>query len=59
MDTTKRVDGFYKVKRNGKWIVAEYLDLLTIPAAWFLTGNEELFYDIDFEEIDETPIIKK
>lgn len=55
----KRPNGFYKVKRNGIYIIAEYMDLVTIPAAWFLTGNEELFYDSDFEEIQETPIILK
>ena len=48
-----RENGFYKVKRNGKWIVAEYLDLIQHPAAWFLTGNDMLFHDEDFEEIGE------
>lgn len=56
---TKRPNGFYKVKRNGQEIIAEYMDLLTIPGGWFLTGNEEIFYDTDFEEIPDTPILLK
>jgi hypothetical protein len=51
-----RKDGFYRVKRNGKWIIAEYLNLIQYPSAWFLTGNEELFYDTDFEKINENII---
>ncbi len=53
----KRIDGFYKVKRNGRWIIAEWLDLITLSPCWFLTGNETMFYDSDFEEIEETPIL--
>lgn len=52
----ERKSGFYRVKRNGKWIIAQWLDLNEILPCWLLTGNENMFLDDDFDAIDENKI---
>lgn len=51
MSNNKRQPGFYRVKLNGRWRIAEY-DF----REWVLPGNEETWSDSEFELIDETPI---
>lgn len=50
----KRENGFYWVKSNGIWKIAEFID-----KSWKMIVTDYIytFYDFDFEEIDESRII--
>ncbi len=51
----ERESGYYWVKIKGEWIVAQWDKSMDW---WVITGNEHLFYDSDFEEIDERRIVR-
>jgi hypothetical protein len=44
-----RPNGFYWVKFQSKWIVAEWYE----HSSWFLCGDPAIYSDKDFEEIGE------
>lgn len=48
----KREPGFYWVKYEGEWIIADYAF-----GFWLITGFESSYYDSDFEAIHETRLI--
>lgn len=52
----ERESGYYWVKIKGEWIVAQWDKSMDW---WVITGNEHLFYDSDFEEIDERRIVRE
>jgi len=44
-------EGYYFVKYQGEWIIAE-LSIITITDTyWNVIGNEDEYYDNDFDEI--------
>lgn len=47
----ERVEGFYWVKYEGEWIIAEY-DM----NEWYKTGVENFYEDSHLDEIDERRI---
>jgi hypothetical protein len=49
-----RQEGYYWVKYEGKWFIAEWD---TIYNEWHLTGSEYDFKDHDFEEINENRLV--
>ena len=52
--------GFYWVKFNGEWVVAEWFRLEQQPsrAVWIVTGDEIDYSDTCFEIIDERRIVR-
>lgn len=58
-----RQSGYYWVKYDGKWIVAEFEYFLYKNGdeykIWQVAGLELSFYDNEFDEIDETRIERK
>lgn len=44
-----REEGYYWVKYNGKWMIAEFWR----SGLWWLTGALPHYNEEDFEEIDE------
>ena len=48
----KREDGFYWVKSEGKWIVAE-CESIGVSEGWYICGIGCVFEDSDFERIGE------
>lgn len=49
-----RQNGYYWVVYNSKWTIAEYYGKY-----WGLAFDENVFYDHDFDEIDERPITRE
>lgn len=53
----KREYGFYKVKYNHKWIIAEwtltYNPDFEVDPSWYIPGDKHYFDDDDFQEIGE------
>lgn len=49
-----REEGYYWVKYQGHWIVANF----TFARYWCIAGDESQFYDSDFESIDEKRLMK-
>ena len=55
----KRELGFYWVKANDKWFVAEYTEGYNEDNySWFIPGNECDTDDNYFDEIDENKIVR-
>lgn len=52
----ERESGYYWVNCKGEWIVAQWDKSMNW---WVITGNERLFYDKDFDEIDERRIVRE
>lgn len=52
--------GFYWVKFNGEWVVAEWFCLEHQPSrpVWIVTGDEIDYSDTCFEIIDERRIVR-
>ena len=48
----KREPGFYWVKHEGEWIIADYAF-----GFWLITGMESSYHDYNFEAIHETRLI--
>ena len=51
----KRENGYYWVKYDGKWVIAEYY-APNFPLTWGMCNSEENFFDEEFEEISENRI---
>jgi hypothetical protein len=52
----ERKSGYYRVKFLDKWIIAQWFPDAPNPH-WLTTENRHhLYWDSDFEEINETPI---
>lgn len=59
----ERKSGFYWVKYDGEWRVAEYISekdasMKSYGGVWGLVGKQQFFCDHNFDEIDETPILR-
>ena len=54
----KRKSGYYWVKYNSKWIIAEYKDD-GFYSRWMECGTDYTFDDSEIEEIDESQIERK
>lgn len=54
-----RASGYYKVKLNGYWVVAEYVNFIDEQSHWYVCGNETKFNDNDFQEIGERITFKQ
>jgi len=57
----ERKSGFYWVKYDGEWRVAEYISekdstMKSYGGVWGLVGKQDFFYDRHFEEINEIRI---
>ena len=50
----KRESGFYWVIHEGKWVIAEW-----DSDTWFITSDNWYYSDEEFDEIDETQIVRK
>lgn len=50
-----RQSGFYWVKYDGKWTIAEYTSY-SGQSEWYVTGNDCYFISEEFDEIDENRI---
>lgn len=55
----KRAAGFYFVRLRERWIVAEWVYVPAIASYWEMIGSIDIFKDNDFDEIDETPIVRE
>ena len=55
-ENSNRVDGIYWVKFEGEWLAAKYNQKENI---FEVPGDDCYWYDKDFEEIDETRIVRK
>jgi hypothetical protein len=51
-----RQSGYYWVKHNGKWIIAEYAATWN---GWWMPGEPNIYENGEFNEIDETQITRK
>lgn len=49
----ERKSGYYWVNLKGEWVIDKYFD-----SWWYLVGYGRNLRDTNFEEIDETPIVK-
>lgn len=47
----KRENGFYWIKWDGRWLIAEY-----VQGEWYVTQRLSYLDDTDLEEIDERRI---
>ena len=55
----KREPGFYWVRDDNEWIVARWV-VEENWSGWQCTGSDEdLYYDDEFNEIDETKLERK
>ena len=52
---SEREDGFYWVKFNDEWVVAEWVQ---VCAMWFVTQETYGFPNLCMEEIDERRIVR-
>ena len=52
----KRESGYYWVKSNDKWIIAEWLPLCQV---WASIEYADKYKDSDFDEIDERRIVRQ
>lgn len=55
-DTTQLEDGFYWVRCELAWTIAERWTKKAGRVVWFATGTNRLCRDSDFDEIDPRPI---
>jgi len=51
-----RESGYYRVNKDGAWRIAEWDEEFK---SWYITGREEMYDDLDFDEIDPNPINPK
>lgn len=60
MSKQNRKPGFYWVKENNRWIVAEYRPLYYKDNGrnyWYLLGGNNPYIDCDLQEINEQPLL--
>ena len=53
---SEREDGFYWVKFNGEWVVAEWVQ---VCAMWFVPQETGEFPNLCIEQIDERRIVRQ